>query len=123
MKPLAKLLYQTYTTYFGTAFPAHYYGMPNGKVYLVFSRFYSADIGQSGIEFVFAEHKEFRYDYNSGTLLRISKNKRKVPVFAETVNKPDPKIKVVKVKRNLNSYGEAVRLLNNQAEEMEYVAS
>ena len=116
MKPVAKLLHQTYTTYLPTAFPAHFYGMPDGRVYLIFSRFYEAGFGNSGLEFVFAIHKEFSYNYDNGTIMHLGK-KKKQPVFAETVNKPNPKIEILKIQRDLNSYGEAERLLNLEADE------
>ena len=45
------------------------------------------------------------------------KFKIKTPVFAELLDKPDLKINVVKVCRDLNSYGEAINLLNKEAYE------
>ena len=117
MQSIAKLIHRTYASYLPTAFPAHYYGMPNGKIYVVFSRFYEIKFGGSGLEFVFAIHKEFKYDYEKDIIIPKKKFKIKTPVFAELLDKPDLKINVVKVCRDLNSYGEAINLLNKEAYE------
>jgi hypothetical protein len=117
MQSIAKLIHRTYASYLPTAFPAHYYGMPNGKIYVVFSRFYEIKFGGSGLEFVFAIHKEFKYDYEKDIIIPKKKFSIKTPVFAELLDKPDLKINVVKVCRDLNSYGEAINLLNKEAQE------
>ena len=117
MQSIAKLIHRTYASYLPTAFPAHYYGMPNGKIYVVFSRFYEIKFGGSGLEFVFAIHKEFKYDYEKDIIIPKKKFNIKTPVFAELLDKPDLKINVVKVCRDLNSYGEAINLLNKEAYE------
>ena len=114
MKSIAKLIHKTYASYLPTAFPAHYYGMPNGKIYVLFSRFYEIKFGGSGLEFVFAIHKEFKYDYEKEIIIPKKKFMIKTPVFAEWLDKPDLKINVVKVCRDLNSYGEAINLLNKK---------
>ena len=118
IKPVAKLIHKTYASYLPTAFPAHYYGMPNGKIYLVYSRFYEIKFGGSGLEFVFAEHKEFHYDYLNDIILSSDKEKNNTPVFAELIDKPNQQISVLKIKRGLNSYGEAFNVLNQEAREM-----
>ena len=122
MKPLAKLIHKTYMSYLPTAFPAHFYGMPNGKVYLIYSRFYDIKFGESGLEFVFAVHKEFSYDYEKEKIISSDKTRKKSLIFAESVDKPDPKINILKINRSLNSYGEALTLLNKEAQKMKKYA-
>lgn len=78
MKSFARLVYQTYTTYLPTVFQAQYYGMPNGKIYLVFSRFYKRAFDKSGLEFVFAEHNDYSYDYEKDTILLAELTWRKL---------------------------------------------
>lgn len=122
MKPLAKLIHRTYASYLPTAFPAHYYGMPNGKIFLVFSRFYDEAFGKSGLEFVFAEHKDFSYDYEKETIMSSRRKLTKSPVFAEQVDYPRAKINVLSIRRELKSYGEAQIFLNNEASKMQQPA-
>lgn len=118
MKTLAKLIYQTYVSYLPTAFPAHFYGMPNGKIYLVFSRYYKVDFGKSGLEFVFAEHQDYSFDYESETILPSNKPQKRTRIFAEQVDTPKSKFNIFSISRELRSYGEAFALLNRQASKM-----
>jgi hypothetical protein len=118
MEQVAKLIHKTDMTYLPTAFPAHFYGMPDGKIYIVFSRFYKVNFSETGLEFIFAEHKEFAYDYELEKILPSKKGFRKIPIFAETIDKPNPEIKILKIDRSLNSYGEAFIYLNSTAQEM-----
>lgn len=111
----AKLIHKTHTTYLPTPFPVHYYGMPNGKIYLVFSRFYEVDYGKCGLEFVFAVHSEFTFNYEKEELNSNYDNVYRTPIYSEMIDKPEPKIKTVKIYRNLNSYGEAQAMLNQKA--------
>lgn len=114
MKPLVKLIFKADVSYLQTVFPVHYYGMSNGKIYLVFSRFHRTKMGKTGLEFIFAEHQEFYYDYENEKIYPHTGRNPKTPVFAETVDKPNPKLNILKVKRDLYSYGEAVNFLNSK---------
>lgn len=118
MQTLAKLIHKATASYLPIAFPALYYGMPNGKIYVVYSRFYEIKFGGSGLEFVFAIHKEFKYDYEKEVILPRKKISFQTPVFSELVDRPNTKLNIVKICRGLNSYGEAINLLNNEAREM-----
>jgi hypothetical protein len=118
MQTLAKLIHRATASYLPIAFPALYYGMPNGRIYIVYSRFYEIKFVGSGLEFVFAVHKEFKYDYENEIIIPRKKIKLNTPVFAEQIDKPNSKINIVKICRGLNSYGEAVNLLNKEAREM-----
>lgn len=122
MKSTARLIYKTCTSYLPTAFPVHFYGMPNGKIYLVYSQFFDIKFGQSGLEFVIAIHKEFEYDYNTNKVISVAKNHRKTFTFPEVIDKPYPDFQVIEVSRDVKSYGEASFLLNKIAEKMVQVA-
>jgi len=122
MRRFAKLIHQTQISYLPKVFSAQYFGMPNGKIYLVYPRFYEGGYGKSGMEFVFAVHQEFSYDYEKDTILATNNKRNNLPVFAESIDKPDPKIHIVKVRKNLNSFGEAQILLNQTAQKMKKYA-
>lgn len=108
----AKLIHTTPASYLPTAFPVHYYGMPDGKVYLLFSRFYRKEGGGTGVEFVFAVHKDFGFDYKNEVVIAKGKPEKN-QVFAELLDNDHIHYEIVKVVRNLNSYGEAVKQLSN----------
>ena len=103
-------------TYLPTKLPAQFYGLPDGKVFIIYSRFYEIKFDKSDIEFVFAEHKDFQYDYSNEQL--IPKKEHRSPVYNEMVDNPNPKIKIVKVYRDINSYAEAYQILNKKASKM-----
>lgn len=118
MNSFARLIYKSCVTYFPTNLPVQFYGLPDGKVYLVYARFYDIRLGESGIEYVFAEHKEFSYDYKSDKLIPEEVTIKNSPVYAEMVDKPNPKFKILRVSRTLNSFAEAFVFLNKKALEI-----
>lgn len=114
MQPLAKLIYKTFTTHLPTVFPVQYFGLPDGKVYLIYARFYEKGFENSGLEFVLAKHKEFQYDYQDEKVM-LKNEEGNNPIYSEDVDKPEPDIKIVKVYRNVHSYNEAIHKLNKRA--------
>ena len=114
MRSLARLIHKADASYLQTSFPAHYYGMPSGKIYLVYSRFYRAKMGKTGLEFIFAEHQEFYYDYKNEKIYPHTGRQAKTPIFAENIDKPNPKLNILQVKRDLISYGQAFVFLTKK---------
>jgi len=115
MENYAKLIHKTHITYLPTNFPVHYYGLPDGKVYLVYARFYEIKFQRSGLEFILAEHLEFSYNYSEEKLMLHGNTEPKNTIYPELVDKPNPKIKIVKVNREFNSFAEAIVQLNKKA--------
>ncbi len=105
-------------SYLPTQLPVRFYGLPDGHVYLIYARFYEVKYDRTYIEYVFAEHKEFTYDYEKEQLISLSKPERKLPVYSEMVDKPEPQIEILKIHRNINSFKEAFDLLNLRAQKM-----
>lgn len=115
MENYAKLIHKTHITYLPTNFPVHYYGLPDGKVYVVYARFYEIKFQRSGLEFILAEHLEFSYNYVEEKLTLHGNAESKKTIYPELVDKPNPKIKIVKVNREFNSFAEAIVQLNKKA--------
>lgn len=120
MESNARVIYKTYNSYLPTKLPVSFYGLPNGKVYVIYSRFYEKNIEETRLEFVFAQHEEFYYDYEGRQLILLENNNKLFPVVAEMIDKPEPKIKIKKVSRNLKTYSEALSVLNAIAAKMAY---
>lgn len=118
MESVAKLIYRSNMTYFPTILPVQFYGLPDGKVYIIYARFYEIEYDRTYQEFVFAEHKEFSFDYAKEKLIPHDAALKNVPVYNEMVDKPNPKIQIHKIYRNLNSYAEAFTELNKKARTM-----
>jgi len=115
MENFAKLIHKSHITYLPTNFPAQFYGLPNGKVYILFARLYEIKYQRSGIEFVTAEHLEFSYNYAEEKLISHGSSDSKKPVYPEQVDKQNPKFKILRVNRDINSLAEAFVLLNKKA--------
>jgi len=122
MITLAKKIYQTYATYLPTTFPVHYYGMPNGKIYLVYSRICKRAFGNSGLEFVFAEHKDFLYDYKKENIIANNSNYKSSRVYTEQIDDPNTKFSIVAINCKLQSYREAQLFINRIAGRMRQIA-
>ncbi len=118
MKQNARLIHKTFTSYLPTTLPVSFYGLPDGNIYVIYSRFYEIDFDHSGLEFVFARHEEFVYDYTGQKLMLADSQEKRAPITEEVVDKPEPKIKIFKVSRSLKSYSEAQLVLNELADKM-----
>ena len=115
MEIFAKLIHKSFVTYLPTKFPVQFYGLPDGKVYIIYARFFEIKFQRSGLEFILAEHLEFSYNYDEEKLVSTGNQDSKKAVYAELVDKPDPKIKIIKVNREFNSFAEAFNELNKKA--------
>lgn len=116
MEIYAKLIHKSHITYLPTNFPVQFYGLPDGKVYILFARFYEIKYQRSGIEFLTAEHLEFSYNYQEEKLISHGNADSSKSVYSELVDKPNPKIKILKVNREFNSFADAFIQLNKKAE-------
>jgi hypothetical protein len=116
MKSFVKLIYRSNISYFPSKLPVQFYGLPDGKVYVIFARFYEIKFDRTYIEYVFAEHKEFSYDYENERLIPLEGNDGRFPVYNESVDKPEPKVEIIKTFRDINSFAEAYKHLNKKAQ-------
>jgi hypothetical protein len=82
--------------YFPTPNPAYYYGMPDNKVYVIYSSHYEIPNGKVGSEFVIAELEEFSYNYEKETLLAYKDNDLWPLTMKEAVCGWTQKMKVIK---------------------------
>lgn len=111
MEKKARLLYKSYMTYFNTFLPVYFYGMPNGKVYCIYARYYNNNANNSKLEFVFAENENLTYNYQSDTIFEMG-TKVTLNNFKELVDQPEQRTRTLKIYSELNSYAEAQALLN-----------
>ena len=118
MKNFAKLIHKSNITYLPTNLPVQFYGLPDGKVYVIYARFYKIKFDRSGLEFMLAEHMEFYYNYVDEKLFQLGSSETQTPMYSEMVDKMNPKIKILKVNREFNSFAEAFVQLNKKAKDL-----
>jgi hypothetical protein len=82
--------------FFPTPYPAYYYGMPDNKVYVIYSNHYEIQSGKVGSEFIIAELEEFTYDFEKETLLAYKDNDLWSLTMKEAVCGWTQKMKIVK---------------------------
>lgn len=109
------LIYKSNMTYFHTALPVYFYGMPDGSISLVYARFYEINFYNTGMEFVFAELDSYSYDFETGQIYRYSDIEICLDDFREMVDQPETRIKITKTLRNINTYSEAKLYINRIA--------
>ena len=118
MEPaFAVLIHKSNTHYLPTNLPAQFYGMPDGKVMIVYARFYDVKFERTGVEYVYAIHKEFEFDYANRKIIPLDWNSRR-PISNEMVDKASPQFEIKNVRRNLNSFSQAYVELNKMAKEI-----
>ena len=112
------LLCKSQLTYFSTDMPVYFYGMPNGRIFCFFARFSEVRLNHSILEFVFAVHEDFNYDYDSGKIIAYGFKETSISDYAEIVNGPDQRIRIMNVYQFLESYADAQVFLNTKAQIM-----
>lgn len=115
MEYYAKIIHKTRISYLPTNFPVQFYGMPDGKVFLIYAR--SSKVNPTS-EFVFAEHKEFFYDNANNQLMYLKQGKSENAINNDMIDKPSPLYSIFKVSRTIKSYCEAFNELNLMALEI-----
>lgn len=118
MKSKPVLIFKSYLTGFPTALPANVYALPDGSIYLVYTRFYEKDFSKTSLEYVFAELEEFSIDYDSGQLFDSEVCQISLEEFKLMMGKENPALKIVKVSRRINSTEEALPTLNRMAQKV-----
>ena len=91
MESAAKLIHYSHLTYLPTNLPALFFGMPDDKVYMIYGRYYKVKSNKTELEFIFAVHTEFSFDYMNGKLIPGEVTNSKYPVYNGMVDKPEPK--------------------------------
>jgi hypothetical protein len=112
MKVKSRLIHQSRISNLPTSMPVNFYGFSNGNVMVVYSRCYEKYFDRSELEFVFALHEEFFYDYENHKLKFKEDVKESISLHPEMIDIPEPSIKILKVYRSINSYSQAQVALN-----------
>jgi hypothetical protein len=109
----AILLHSAITNYLPTSLPAQFFGMPNGSILIVFARFHDVGPQKNGVEFVFAKHLEFRFDYREKKVIETASN-----IYTshfERLDKPYPLFEEIEVHTNLTNFSAAQKRVHEIA--------
>lgn len=119
MKSKPILIFKSYLTGFPTALPASVYAMPDGTIYLVYTRFYEKDFSNTGLEYVFAGLEAFSIHFETGQLFASDLSPISLDELKLMLSNNELKLKIIKVSRKINSNDEALPVLNKLAAKMQ----
>lgn len=84
----------------------------------MYARFFDGGNSISELEFVFAEHEDYSFNYETEELMGNGDVTLSLQAFKEMVDQPEQRIRIVKIYRGFTSYAEAQKFLNHQTREM-----
>lgn len=72
MKTKSKLIYRSENTCFQTLLPVYFYGMPDGKMLVLYTRFKSENPLDTTQEWIVAQHLDYSYNFESGRIYTMT---------------------------------------------------
>ncbi|MEZ5105684.1 MAG: hypothetical protein R2757_14390 [Draconibacterium sp.] len=118
----ARLIYKSYSTCFHTFLPVYFYGMPNGRVYVLVAGKRIVNVENTVIEWTLARHCDFHYDYETDVIYDMQNREINVEEFFEFADKLEQNVNVIQTYGDFKSYNEAGQYFNVNAPKMLSVA-
>lgn len=112
MKGKARLLYKSYNSCFQTSLPVYFYGMPGGKMMVLFSRKKEDFYLKRNFEWVLAVHLDFWFDYDAGVIMDFKNREVGLEEFMELTDKLEQRINPVKIFGSFSGSGDALQFIN-----------
>jgi hypothetical protein len=118
MKFKTHLIYKSVNTCFHTKLPVYFYGMPNGKMVVLFTQNNGDFPFDTTIKWVLAEHSDFSYNFVSGHILTNGQQKVDIDEFMELADNLEQRIKIIATFGSFYSNSEALNYFNINADNM-----
>ncbi len=118
MKLQAHLIYKSEFTCFPTSLPVYFYGLPNGKVILLFAQSDADFAFDTSLKWFLAEHIDFSYDYHSGTILTEDFQEVGIDEFMELADNLEQRVIVLATFGNFLNKSEALQYFKSNVENM-----
>ena len=118
MKGKARLVYKSFNTCFRTFLPVYFYGTPNAKMVVLYTREKEEGLVRNSLEWVVATHLDFWYDYESDSIFDFQNREHDFEEFMEYVDKLEQRVRPLKTFGNFSNYTEAQQFYNGNASQM-----
>lgn len=118
MKGNARLLYKSGNTCFHTKLPVYFYGIPNGKMVVLFTQHSNNFHFDTSIIWVLAEHMDFSYNFESGQILTNGSQQVDIDEFMELADNLEQRLKTIATFGSFSSVTEALNYFNINAYNM-----
>jgi hypothetical protein len=118
MKTKTHLIYKSLNTCFQTYLPVYFYGMNDGRMIVLFTRFKTNDPRDTTQEWVLAMHCDFSYDYESDKILTNALEEIGIEEFMDLADDQEQRIKTLKTFGEFMSNAEAQQYFNINSSQM-----
>jgi hypothetical protein len=108
----AHLVYKSVNTCFQTTLPVYFYGMPNGKMVVLFASCKNDFPDETALKWTLAEHMDFWYDFETGTILTTGSREIEIDEFMELTDNLEQRIITKATYGNFSNKTEAMHFLN-----------
>lgn len=112
MKYTARLIYKSVNTCFHTNLPVYFYGLSNGIIVILFASRNNEFPDDNTLKWTLAEHLDFSYDVDSGTILTADSREIGLDEFMELADNLEQRIKITATYGNFSTNSEAIQYLN-----------
>ncbi len=112
MKYTARLIYKSVNTCFHTNLPVYFYGMPNGKIVVLFASCKNDFPDDTSLKWTVAEHLDFSYDFATGTILTNGSREIEIDEFKELADNLEQRIKIAATYGNFLTNSDAMHFLS-----------
>jgi hypothetical protein len=120
MKGKARLICKTNNTYFAQFLTVYFYGLPNEKVVVLYTREKEGNTNRKSLEWVVASHLDFRYDYESDTIIDKENRACDFEEFIDFIDKQEQHIQPLQTFGEFYSLLDAEQFYNSGAQKMLY---
>lgn len=114
----ARLVYKSNNTCFRTFLPVYFYGMPSGKMVVLFTREKENLQLNKSVEWIVAEHLDFKFDYELDAIVDARNREMEFEEFMEYTDKLEQHVKHLRSFGNFSTYTDAQQYLNANISQM-----
>lgn len=118
MKVKSKLIYQSDNSCFQTFLPVYFYGMPDGKMLVVFTRFKNEDPMDTMQEWIVALHLDYHYDFSTGKIFTSENQEIDITEFMDLADNLEQRVRPLEWFGSFYSNHEAQSYLNQKIDLM-----
>lgn len=114
----ARLVYKSNNTCFRTILPVYFYGMPSGKMIVLYTREKENLQLNKSVEWVVAEHLDYKFDYKLDAIVDVQNREMEFKEFMEYTDKLEQHVKYLRTFGNFSTYTDAQQYLNANISQM-----
>ena len=120
MKVQSKLIYQSDNTCFQTFLPVYFYGMPDGKMLVVFTRFKNENPLDIMQEWIVAQHLDYYFDFSADKIFTSGNQEVDIIEFMDLADNLEQRVRPLEWFGSFYTNHEAQNYFNRNKDQMLY---